>query len=80
MENIYMQEFINEVNKIRLLNKNRWYFTSGSFGSHVYQIKGYNTWLQVCMIDANINHPSGMDISVAEFKKHLAGVVEYYQA
>lgn len=62
--------FVKYINKIRLDNKNKWYFYTGFFNGLYIEIKGFNTWLQIYRIEG-INYPGIMDISVKEFKNTL---------
>lgn len=66
-------DFVKTVNSLRLANKNKWYFLSGTVNGCGFEIKGFGTWLQVIKING-INCANCMDQSVAEFKNHLKTV------
>ena len=62
-----MKDYVAIINRLRLDNKNKWY----QFVDERVQIKGYNTWIQIFRVDGK-NYPGLMDISVKEFKNHIA--------
>lgn len=64
------EQFVKEVNKLRLANKNQWYFLTGTVNGKDFKLKGYNTWLQIFKIN-NWNCSNVMEQSVKDFKLHL---------
>jgi hypothetical protein len=71
------KEFCELINKLRLLNKNNWYFWSGTVEGLRVQVKGYDTWTQILDIEST-RHGGTMNISVAAFKKHLSDSIDYH--
>ena len=63
--------FVDTINKLRLSSPNKWYQWGGVVSGKKIEIKGFGTWLQIFRVDG-MNVPTGMDISVGEFKKKLA--------
>lgn len=68
--NMTVLEFVQTVNKFRLMNKNSWYGAIFTVENKTVRIKGYNTWLQIFEIDG-IRQANTMDISVKQFKINL---------
>jgi hypothetical protein len=69
------KDFTDYINKIRLQNKNKWYFIEVEVNNKIIQIKGYDTWIQIFKInDDRINYSSPMDFKVAEFKNYLTDI------
>jgi len=72
------QDAIKQINKFRLVNKNKWYQVELTYLPFVYKIKAYNTWIQLMYQTKDgkrlYNFSGLMDISVTAFKNHL---VEY---
>lgn len=67
MENL-VEQLIKDINKIRLNNKNKWYYyTNRNLG---IELKAFDTWIQILRINGK-NYPSVMELTVGEFKKHL---------
>ena len=69
--NTNVNELINEVNKFRLLNKNKWYviiFVNETSGEQT-SLKIYNTWIQTA---SKPLFDTSMDKSVTEFKNIIA--------
>lgn len=64
------EQFVKEVNSLRLATKNKWYMNEYNVNGKHVRIKGYNTWLQIFTVDG-INQNTVMDISVTEFKNTL---------
>jgi hypothetical protein len=63
-------DFVKEINRLRLANKNEWYTTACFVNGKIIRLKGFNTWIQVIRIDDHSD--SGlMDITVSQFKKQL---------
>lgn len=69
------QTLIKLINKHRLDNKNKWYQCSIFLNGYNYEIKAYNTWVQLCYVYENnkliYNNSSPMDANVKEFKEWL---------
>ena len=71
-----MENFIKTINKLRLNNKNGWYYFNEIVNGKDIKIKGYNTWLQILKID-DISFPTTMNNSVKDFKKELSTAYTY---
>ena len=69
------QDFIKEINALRLANKNRWYSWQGVVNNKTVVIKGFNTWLQLLLVDG-LQCGNCADRSVKDFKNDLASAVE----
>ena len=69
------QDFIKEINALRLVNKNRWYSWQGVVNNKTVVIKGFNTWLQLLFVDG-LQCGNCADRSVKDFKNDLASAVE----
>lgn len=63
------QKFVKTINNLRKPNK--WYSWSGDVNGKTIKIKGFETWLQVFIVNGRKVH-SAMDISVTKFKQNLA--------
>lgn len=63
-------DFVKTVNKLRLDNKNKWYYWQGEVNGKDVNLKGYGTWLQIFKIN-NWDCSNVMEQKVGEFKKHL---------
>ena len=70
------EQFIRMVNKIRLEDKNKWYWLLAIVDGKEVKLKGYGTWLQIFKVD-DIDHGWGADVSVKEFKNKLKEGIEY---
>ena len=68
-------EFVKQINSLRLQNKNKWYTYHGTVNNKTVALKGYGTWLQILRVNG-LSHPTVADISVTEFKQVLKGAVE----
>ena len=68
-------EFVKQINSLRLQNKNKWYTYQGTVNNKTVALKGYGTWLQILRVDG-LTFPTVADISVTEFKQVLKGAVE----
>jgi hypothetical protein len=68
------QEFIETINKLRLGNKNKWYFYIGAVNGYSVQLKGYNTWIQAIHVD-NMKASGPMDCTVKDFKEFLTQAI-----
>ena len=64
------EQFVKEVNNLRLANKNQWYFLTGTVNGKDFKLKGYDTWLQIFEING-WNCSNVMEQSVKDFKLHL---------
>ncbi len=68
-------EFVMTINKLRLLNKDKWIFWAGFVNGYEVSLKSFNTWIQV--INVGMVKDSGpMDCSVSEFKEFLSKAVQ----
>ncbi len=63
-------DFIREINRMRLLNKNKWYSYMGCVEGKNISVKGFATWLQIFKVDG-IDYSNPMERSVGEFKDDL---------
>ena len=79
IKNENTKETVNKVNSFRLQNKNNWFQVEITNNIYVHKIKAFNTWLQICRTykDEKLLHnsPSGMDITPAQFKKHIEDIL-----
>ncbi len=77
IKNTTKEDAIKQINKFRLQNKNRWYQISLFLGRYKYEMKVYNTWVQIGRKrDKETNylhydHPSAMDLNIKQFKEYL---------
>ena len=69
------EEAIKLINKTRLSNKNNWYQINLNYKDKVYNIKAYDTWLQI-FTDKTFNYSNCMDESTTKFKEHLSNVLK----
>ena len=69
------QDFVKQVNALRLANKSRWYSWQGVVNNKTVVIKGFNTWLQLLFVDG-LQCGNCADRSVKDFKNDLASAVE----
>ena len=69
------EQFVKEVNKLRLANKNQWYFLIGTVNGKDFKLKGYNNWLQIFEVN-NWDCSNVMGQSVKGFKLHLQKMVD----
>ena len=74
-----VDQFVKDVNSLRLTNKNKWYYYNATVNGRSVQIKAYGTWLQVFNID-NINYSNVMDMSITDFKIHLKKSLKFNDA
>ena len=64
------QDFISTINKLRLSSKNNWYAWEGTVNNKTVQLKGYNTYIQICIV--NGKHCSDrLNLNVKHFKENL---------
>ena len=69
------EDAIKLINKVRLSNKNNWYQINLNYKDEVYNIKAYDTWLQIFTNNTS-NYSNCMDESVTKFKEHLSKVLK----
>ena len=69
------EQFVKEVNKLRLAKKNQWYFLTGTVNGKDLKLKGYNNWLQIFKVN-NWDCSNVMGQSVKDFKLHLQKMVD----
>ena len=67
-------EFVKSVNKLRLNNKNKWYYWQGVVNGKNVSLKGFGTWLQIFNING-WNCANAMEQKVSCYKKHLENMV-----
>jgi len=65
-----IDEFIKEINILRLKNKNNWYQWTGTVDGKKVKIKGYKTWLQIFKV-SGIDNSNPMERNVKQFKDDL---------
>ena len=63
-------EAVKLINKIRLNNSNKWYQINLSYKDKIYNIKAFNTWLQI-FSNGNTNYSNSMDQTIKQYKEHL---------
>ena len=68
---------IKQINKARLDNRNNWYQIKLIYGSHIFKLKIYNTWIQLGYkydMDNNLvnTFDNCMDRTPIQFKNDLA--------
>ena len=68
-------EAVKFINKLRLIKKNKWYYIDLNFNGTIYQIKGYNTWLQIFRSNKG-NFANCMDSGISAYKTHILEVIE----
>ena len=68
-------EAVKFINKIRLSKKNKWYYIDLNYNGKIYQIKAYNTWLQIFR-SLDGNSPNCMDSGIAGYKSHILETLE----
>lgn len=70
------QEFIKKINRLRLDNKDNWYYFRDIVNGKDIQIKGYNNWMQILKVNG-ISFPTCMGGSVKSFKEDLSKAYNY---
>ena len=66
-----IEDFIKELNQVRLRNKDKWVFVSVSIGEKNISMKLYNLFLQVFRIN-NTNYGRGAEFkTVREWKDYI---------
>ena len=63
-------EAVNQINKIRLQNKDKWVFLTAIVNGIKFKFKFYNTWIQIAEF-GGLRDSSCMNISVKQFKNYL---------
>tara|TARA_R100001463_G_scaffold77580_1_gene131707 strand:+ start:1011 stop:1292 length:282 start_codon:yes stop_codon:yes gene_type:complete len=80
-------EALKLINKIRLANKNKWYFIELIHNNKKYEIKGFGTWLQLFKLNLKFNRSSlciyscvdysnCMDQTISQYKEHILNVLD----
>ena len=69
------EQFVKEVNKLRLANRSPWYCLTGTVNGKDFELKGYNNWLKIFTVN-NWNCSNVMGQSVEDFKLHLQKMVD----
>ena len=73
-------EALKLINKVRLANKNKWYFIELNYNNKIYQIKAFGTWLQVFKLNLNFNpsidYSNAMDQTIKQYKEHILYVLD----
>jgi len=67
-------EAVKLINKIRLKNRNKWYYIQITFKDVTYHIKAFDTWLQI-FSNGKTNYSNCMDESIKQYKEHLFKVL-----
>ena len=75
MQNLNTVDFLKTINSLRLQNKGKWYVWQGTVNNKTVQLKGFNTWLQLFIVDG-LQCGNCADRSVKDFKNDLASAVE----
>lgn len=74
------KEALTLINKIRLANKNKWYFIELIHNNKTYQIKAFGTWLQVFKLNLKYNpsvdYSNAMDQSIKQYKEHILNILD----
>lgn len=65
-------DFVKEVNKIRLANKNKWVFIYADVDGVEVFIKNYGTYLQRYLVDHRRMESGRMGMSITTWKDELA--------
>lgn len=68
------QDFMKEINALRLANKGKWYTWQGTVNDKEVSLKGYNTWLQILRVNG-LQCGNCSDKSVKDFKIDLRNAV-----
>ena len=69
-----IQDFVNEVNALRLANKGKWYTWQGVVNNKEVALKGFGTWLQILRVNG-LQCGNCSDKSVKDFKSDLHSAV-----
>jgi len=68
-------EAVKFINKTRLSKKNKWYYIHLNYNGKIYQIKAYNTWLQIFRSSEG-NFSNCMDSGISAYKSHILETLE----
>lgn len=72
-------EFVKELNKARLANKNKWIVCTATVEGKEVQIKAYNTgYLQIFRIDGR-EQAAPMDMSISAWKEFILNAFAKYR-
>ncbi len=63
-------DFVKQVNKHRLSNKNRWYQVCATVDGKQVKIKAFGTWLQIFLV-GDFSYSNSMDETPTQFKRSL---------
>ena len=70
-------DFVKELNKARLANKNKWIFYRGNVNGRRVEIKTYDTgYLQIMRVD-DLHHNAPMDMKVGAWKEFIEKSVNH---
>ena len=72
-----VDEFVNHVNKLRLKNKGKWVVFNCELNDTRFELKFYNTWVQIFRKVGGRNMPSEMEMNPTYFKNWLKEHMEY---
>ena len=70
-----VKQFVDAVNKLRLVNRGKWYWFNATVGGKAVRIKAFGTWMQIYDVDG-VNCANCMERSVTEFKSDLKSPFE----
>lgn len=65
-------DFVKELNKLRLANKNKWMFVYADVEGDEVMVKNYNTYLQRYIVNDRQVQSGVMDMSITAWKQELA--------
>jgi hypothetical protein len=78
-----MTTIIEDLNNLRLKNKDQWVFYSVNYNKYIIQIKSYNTWIQIFQVRSDLTgyiklkDNSAMNLNASQFKKYIADKLKY---
>lgn len=75
MKKFNSQSFTQELNSLRLSNKNKWFTLEADVDGKNVVVKCFGTWLQIFRIDG-IDHAGPMDMKVTQWKKYVQDSIE----
>ena len=70
-----VKQFVDTVNKLRLVNRGKWYWFRGNVEGKAVRIKAFGTWMQIYDVDG-VDYANCMERSVTEFKSDLKSPFE----
>ena len=70
-----VKQFVDTVNKLRLANRDKWYWFNDTVDGKAVRIQAFGTWMQTYDVDG-VNCANCMERSVAEFKSDLKSPFE----